>query len=323
VNRRKLSRLIKAYLYYIRRKAGPDYFPLRVWVEVTNNCNLKCPMCPNKAIAEKDRGFMDLSLYRDIIDQIGSRVNDIYLFHRGEPLLHPQIYDMIAYAKKSPATVRIHSNATRLNRENTEKLIESGLDFISFSFDGYSRESYEKHRVNSDFEKTLAGILYFLKRKKALESKLPFTALQVIEYSGQDTEKTRKEFIKRFQNLPLDRFVTRKPHNWGGLVETGRAMGKKYVPCTFPWYAMVILYNGDILPCPQDFQSRLKLGNVKGGDIGDIFSGKSMRDLRQKMAIKDIGFKPCQNCDRLWRDTLMGLPTDYLKSFLKDNLGAD
>ncbi|MGM0365719.1 MAG: radical SAM/SPASM domain-containing protein [Actinomycetota bacterium] len=324
MNAGKLSRLIRAYLSYIKRTKKPGYFPLRVWVEVTNICNLKCPICPNKDIPQEEKGLMDFSLYRNIIDQLGTKVNDIYLFHRGEPFLHPELADMIAYAKKSPATVRIHTNGTLLDKDNTDKIIKSGLDFISFSFDGYDSETYERHRVNSSFEATLDSILYFLKRKKELGSRLPFTALQVIEYGQNGNQKRqRQEFLQRFKNLPLNRFITRKPHNWGGLVDTGSQQKKNYLPCTFLWYAMVILYNGDLLPCPQDFQSRLKLGNIRKDSIYNIFNGDKMQGLRQKIAGRDIGsISPCASCDRLWRDTFMGLPTDYLKSFLKDNLGA-
>ncbi|MDZ7836849.1 MAG: radical SAM protein [Actinomycetota bacterium] len=137
-----------------------------MWIEVTSNCNLKCRLCPNKDIPSADKGFMDFDLYKQIMDQLGSRVNDIYLFHRGEPFLHPRLVDMITYAKKTPAAVRIHTNATLLDQENTDQVIKSGLDFISFSFDGYDKKTYEAQRINSSFEQTLENIIYFLKRKK-------------------------------------------------------------------------------------------------------------------------------------------------------------
>lgn len=325
MNATKLLRLATAYLNYIRKNTEPPYFPLRVWIEVTNKCNLQCPMCPNKDIPAQDKGFMDFGLYQKIIGQLGTKVNDIYLFHRGEPLLHPKLAEMIDYAKKTPATVRIHTNGTLMDKSITDKIIASGLDFISFSFDGYDQKTYEKNRVNSSFGATLEAVTYFLARKKELGSRLPFTALQVIEYEqGRDIKKMRERFKKNFKGLPLDRFITRKPHNWGGLVNTGGKAAKNYVPCTFLWYALVILYNGDLLPCPQDFGSMLKLGNLEDISIAGAFKGKKMKNLRQNMAKKDIGkLKPCSNCDRLYRDTFMGLPTDYLKSFLKDNLGAD
>ncbi len=324
MNTAKWARLAKAYFHYMRRHADPGYFPLRVWVEVTNRCNLKCPMCPNKDIPDQDKGLMDFDLYKKIMDQVGPRANDIYLFHRGEPLLHPRLADMIAYAKKSAATVRIHTNGTLLDKDKTEQLIASGLDFISFSFDGYHPAAYEQNRVNSKFEPTLQSIIDFLKTKKERKSRRPYTVLQVIEYeSGKDVKKQRQAFLKQFEGLPLDRFVTRKPHNWGGLVETAAPKHKGYVPCTFLWYALVVLYNGDVLPCPQDFSARLKLGNIQDSSLEAIFHGPKMQDLRQRIAKKEVeGLVPCQTCDRLRRNTFLGLPTDYLKSFIKDHLGA-
>lgn len=324
VNLKKVSRLLNSYLNYIKRNPRPNYWPCRVWIEVTSNCNLECPLCPNRDMEPEQKGFMDYGLFTDIIDQLGSRVNDIYLFHRGEPFLHPQLMDMIGYAKKTPATVRIHTNATLLDKEKSHQVISSGLDFISFSFDGYQKETYEQHRVNSNFEQTVKNILYFLNLKRQLGSKTPYTVLQIMEYGPQPQPEVKQEFFNRFKGLPLNRVITRKPHNWAGLVPGALPAKKSYVPCTFLWYALVILFNGDILPCPQDFEARLNLGNINSDSAEAVFKGQKMQRLRKKIAAKDIGtLVPCKDCDRLWRNTFMGLPQDYLKTFIKDNWGAN
>ncbi len=299
--------------------------PSRLWIEVTNHCNLKCRLCPNKDIPKSKKGYMDFSLFKKIINQIEG-INDIYLFHRGEPFLHPGIFEMIDLAKRRPVTVRIHTNATLLDQKNIKNILDSKLDFISFSFDGYLKQTYEKNRVNSNYSKTLEGILSFLNEKKKLGKKRPYTVLQVMEYDEEygssDFNMQKKEFIKKFEGLPLDRFVTRKPHNWGGLLNIGTGSKKKYAPCTFLWYALVILFNGDIVPCPQDFNSNLVLGNIEEISIRNAFNGKKIKKLRKDIANKNIdGIIPCNNCDRLLRSTFLGLPTDYLKTFIKDNLG--
>ena len=137
-NLNKLSKIYKSY------KTGSiicDYTPLRIWLEPTDKCNLACPICINRTIPDNVKGFMEWSLFKKIIDQLEGEICDINLFHRGEPLLHPQIAEMVAYCKTKGLTTRIHTNATKLTGEISNKLLTNGLDYISFSFDGFEKET--------------------------------------------------------------------------------------------------------------------------------------------------------------------------------------
>lgn len=274
---------------------------------------------------------MDFGLYKKIIDEIAGRVYDINLFHRGEPLLNKNLIKMIEYAEKKGIKTRIHTNAALLDKETARKIISAGLDFISFSFDGYTKEVYEKNRAGAHFEKTLANIIDFLKVKAELKSIKPYTVIQVI----QDREKTKqretpekkKDFIKNFRNLPLDKIVTRYPHNWGGLLDTGggknknEAGVKKYTCCTFPWYSLTVFYNGRVFLCPQDFEGRICLGDAGKERIGDIFNGKVIKDMRKKFKSGLIdSVIPCRNCDRIGRKTFLGVPLEYLAVFIREHL---
>ena len=88
---------------------------------------------------------------------------------RGEPLLNPKIYDYIKYAKeKGILETIINTNATNLT-EKIEKLIKSGLDLIIYSFDGGSKETYEKMRPGrfkqNSFEKVYGNIKNFKSKR--------------------------------------------------------------------------------------------------------------------------------------------------------------
>ena len=61
--------------------------------------------------------------------------------------MHPKLSNFIKYAKeKGILETIINTNATNLTIENSNKLIESGLDLIIYSFDGGTKETYEKMR---------------------------------------------------------------------------------------------------------------------------------------------------------------------------------
>jgi radical SAM protein with 4Fe4S-binding SPASM domain len=383
-------RLLNIYFSYITRKQKVNYLPIKLWVEVSSNCNLKCRLCANKDLPFNEKGYMDFNLYKKIINEAKDFVNEINLFHRGEPLLHSQIIQMIKLAKKFNIKTTIHSNAVLLNKEISTNLIKSGLNTISFSFDGYTKSTYEKNRIGSNFENVLNNIIEFLKIKKELNSKLPYTIIQVMEYdeelSSLEFKKQKTNFINNFVNLPLDKLIIRKPHNWGGsinLQETNKLkfnkknnyMGLKrdeiinkniniYVgnennkskdninineineinedknninnfiasnkklssACTFPWYSLVILFNGKVTPCPQDFFANIILGDVNYESLKDIFNNNKMQKLRNKFKNKTTSFDfsdnfvVCNKCDRCFRETIFGIPKEYLGKFLKDNI---
>ena len=327
---RHLLNLAKIFFSYLEKKEVLGYMPSRLWIETTSRCNLTCGLCINRDIPINQKKDMDFTLYKKIIDEAAGAVYDVNLFHRGEPLLHPLIADMISYAAAKDIRTRLHTNATLLNRKLSHKIILAGLDMISFSFDGYTREEYENNRAGADYGRTLENIKEFLRIKKKLEAKKPLALIQIIESGSIKNNDERRQqkafFLKNFKNHPPDRIVTRKPHNWGGLLDgpiegTSNPSGGKRNACTFPWYTLTIFFDGKVYPCPQDFMGRMPIGDLKNSSIKEIFNGPEIRELRKMFKSEEIIKNlPCYSCDRITRDTFMGIPKEYINTFMKDNV---
>jgi radical SAM protein with 4Fe4S-binding SPASM domain len=312
-------RLAQILWSYKRQKTVLPYLPVRLWVEPTSYCNLACVMCPNQELDESQKGYMDFELFRKIIDEAAGFVFDVHLLHRGESLLHPDFFRMVLYAHRAGLVTRFHTNGTLLDEDKARRLIESGLDQFAFSFDGYDRETYERIRVKGNFERTVGNIVRFLEIKKEMGARRPVTILELIDFPGLfrgDGQKKRKEFLYRFKGLPLDKVKVKKLHNWAG--DSGRPAQKgRYLPCTFPWQALIIFWNGSVLPCTQDFKGEYILGNVRHSSLASLWNGEAMVNLRRMILSGHIADLPtCSQCDRLWRPQWMGVPTEYLWRFL-------
>jgi len=316
-------RLAQLFASYRTKKTKLSYMPVRVWVEPTSNCNLKCIMCPNKDLPKEKKGFMDWALYQKIIDEVSQFTFDIHLLHRGESLLHPDFFKMARYAHEKGLTVKFHTNGTLLDENKAYQLIESGIDQFSFSFDGYKKETYERIRVGGDFEKTVNNIIRFLEIKKKFRSKKPYTILELINFPEENIRKDkegRNKFLQNFKGLPLNKVEIKELHNWAGEIPQKRR-AKDFSPCTFLWQALIIFWDGSVLPCTQDFFGCLLLGNVKDSSLEEIWNGEKMVWLRQKMIegnMKDM--KLCQNCDRPWREKIFGVPKEYLWKFIRKRM---
>ena len=100
-----------------------DGFPIHLDIESTNACNLRCPFCATTFgnWGPHRKGLMDLSLFKKVIDEgVENGLCSIKLSLRGEPMLHPQLYEMVRYAKemKGAGKSEISMMRFRENRKN-------------------------------------------------------------------------------------------------------------------------------------------------------------------------------------------------------------
>jgi MoaA/NifB/PqqE/SkfB family radical SAM enzyme len=322
----KLASLYRAYL---GRRQTVGRLPTRVWIEPTPACNFRCGHCPNGSAVKFPTGLMKMELFNSIVDQLDGSAEEVNLFHRGESLIHPDLEEMVAICSQKGMRTRLHTNAGLLTEERSRGLIKAGLSYISFSVDGYGKETYEKARLGGDFHETMDNIQGFLRIKKEMRNVKPFTIIQVMELGEPEAgkETRRREFRNLFATLPLDRFVVRVPHNWAGAAArfgqglAGAGSKTSITPCTFLWYSMTFFFNGTVAPCPQDFFGKLKVGDASKDPVARIWNGESLQRLRGLMKSGEVDdLIPCRTCDILTRKTFMGVPSNYLSTFIKDNL---
>lgn len=310
-------RLARIYRAYERRAPVLPYLPLRLWIEPTTSCNLRCVMCPNKELPPEGRGSMDPDLFRKVVAEADGFAHEVNLTHRGESLLHPDFPAMVETARRAGLVTKLHTNATRLTEALSAALLDAGLDQLTFSFDGYDRETYESVRVGADFERTAENIRRFLELKKVRQARRPRAILELIDFPDRPRDPAaRRAFLARFRGLPLDRIRVKAMHNWAGEVPAEAARGR-YSPCTFLWASLVVLWDGTVLPCTQDFFGALTLGNVRENSLAEIWNGPRLTGLRERAARGDIdSLHPCAECDRPWRRTVFGVPREYFWKLL-------
>ncbi len=313
------KRLAGLYLEYILKKKKLKNPPLRIWIELVSDCNLKCVMCPNKELNEELKGFMDFELFKKIMDEIKSSVFDIYLHHRGESLLHPEFKKFLEYIGKFDIKTKLHTNGTLLTEEIAKSMISNKLSRLSFSFDGYTAKTYEKIRVGAKFDEVVKNIIMIQRLKKELNSKYPEVVIELIDFPNSEIsdKNKRKDFVKLFGEYKPDSIIIKKLHNWAGYMKSMKKMNKKPKPCTHLWNGLLILWNGTAMPCSQDFFEYYKLENANDKSIMDIWNGERLVNIREKHVKGDISdLKTCNNCDRIWRKTFIGVPVEYLKELI-------
>ena len=127
---------------FLEQKTLSRGFPAHLKIELTSYCNLKCKVCPSR-IMKRGEGFIDPNLFKSIIDQT-KKTEFIYHHFMGESLFHPNVFELINYSKQKGIKTGLSTNATILDKEKAKEMIKSGLDFLVISFDGGSKETYDK-----------------------------------------------------------------------------------------------------------------------------------------------------------------------------------
>ena len=155
------------HLYY--RVLRQKFFPglRRIDIETYNVCNLRCIMCSHPNMT-REKVQMGMDLFKKIVDEaVASGVRGACLSNCNEPLLDPLLFERIKYAKsRGMQDVVCVSNGTLLTRDKVDKLLDSGLDSIYFSFDGATKDTYEKIRVGANFKKTRGNILRLIRERE-------------------------------------------------------------------------------------------------------------------------------------------------------------
>lgn len=271
-----------ALFFKIKRGEQLDY-PRQFWIEITNECNLKCIMCPVSHGLKRKKMTMGMKAFARIIDQIYMVKPRVVLHVAGEPMLNNNLYDMIKYAKNKGCSVGMNTNATLLTKEMSIKILESKLDSISFSFDGLTAEVYEKIRVGGRFDLIKSQIEAFLNLVQEKQNSDLFTQIQIIVTKG--TREQLFDFFTYWLGKKIDQVAFKFPGNWLGLVDImpkdhQKSFGHRF--CRDIFHKCTILADGTVVPCCSDIEGRLPLGNIFEKSFNDIWNGESYNFLRKK-----------------------------------------
>lgn len=283
----------------VEKKFKKSDFPLNIAIEVSNNCNLNCIMCTNDKLTRK-RGYMDIALYKKIIDEIAVKnpCARVWLDFYGEPLLlRYKLYYMIQYAKnKGLQNICMNTNATLMNHEMSEMLLDSGIDFISFDVYGFSKEVLEKVSVGADRDIIYDNVEYFLKRKKERKITDMVAEVKVLELdeNRHEVEKIIQYWREKGAWTTLRRAVT-----WGGAVNDviEHKVPEKRVACGYSVGLCAITWDGYVATCALDADASMIYGDVNTTSIEEIWNRRN-EELVDKHLSRNFNELPdlCKRC---------------------------
>lgn len=157
--------------------------PRFVQIEPVGQCNLRCRMCPISLRPESAAGhppaFMEFGLFKSLIDQFG-QVDELHLQGLGEPLMHPQFFDMVFHAAQRGIRVSTNTNMTLMTERRAAECVASGLHTLHASLDGAHAGTYEAIRLRASFSKVMRNLRRLVRARQAGGSALPHLRLVAV-----------------------------------------------------------------------------------------------------------------------------------------------
>lgn len=298
----KIARLAGNGLAFATARTSLPAYPTVVKIDISPLCNLGCTVCVHartngneRAVAAQERRthLMPLDRYRRIVGEIAGRSTGVSLYWLGDPILHPDLDAMCRIARDAGLMVHVSTHLSlKLSDERLARLARSGLTHLSVCVDGLRQETYEKTRVGGRIDLVLDNLERLCRFKRENGIADLHVEIQYIKYQHNLSELD--EAIERFKALGVDQVSTfwGSLHNWADFekVQVFGAKKRTLIPrCHWPYYSMLIKFNGDVLPCcvyrrSQEYATSLPdsraIGNVFESSVWKVWNSEAYRRTR-------------------------------------------
>ena len=263
----------------------------RVYLEITNSCNLSCAFCE----ATKKHDFMDINDIKSRLDEIKEVTNYVYLHILGEPLLHPFFNEILDYTDELALNVQLVTNGTLLYK------YPNLLDHKSLRKCSISIHSIDNVNVSEEYFKTIDNLIDIIQTKDK----------QFLELRFYDEEHLSNNYLKYYNHLKK-RFT---------FENTTKKQSYRIAPNTYIYKQVLfhwpnindpfisdngkchgaidmlgILCNGDVVICCLDAAGHTKVGNIKENSLKEILNSDKYLNVYHNMLEHKLVCKLCQKC---------------------------
>lgn len=265
----------------------------RVYIEITDICNLSCSFCPP---VKRVRQCMSPAFFETIIRQVKAYTDYIYLHVQGEPLMHPRFEEIMDLCDRYAMQVQLVTNAVLLKDHADALLKHPSLRRISFSL-----QSAEYSRT--DIQAYMDTILSFC--EKASKQGKPECDIRLWREDSYREKRTRAclERLKQYSFQPdiRKRCVMILPHvhisfanSFAWPADTGSS--SKRGTCHGTVDQLAVLADGTVVPCCLDHDGRIPLGSLHEQSFSAIYEGERCTAMREGFRSFQVIEPYCQTC---------------------------
>jgi MoaA/NifB/PqqE/SkfB family radical SAM enzyme/predicted SAM-dependent methyltransferase len=276
-------------------------------IETALACNLRCPECAlGGGMIKRPKKLMSFDQYKIIADKIRGYAQYVYLHLWGEPMLNPDIFQMIRHTAVFART-NISTNGMNMTSKIAEQLIMSGVSDIIVSIDGVTQEVYERYRVGGDVTRAMKALRLLQHFNLQHGSKVNISPQFIVFKHNQHQMGAFREICSslglspyfkppyirtsnsRFKPAEDPKFV--RPH-YSTIASLRSAMAN----CTSPREVFNVQIDGSVVVCCHDYEGEVCLGNLFTQDILEIWNSSQFQKFRDAVASGNAPDFCIKNC---------------------------
>jgi radical SAM protein with 4Fe4S-binding SPASM domain len=157
--------------------------PLHLEMDIVNQCNLRCIMChfSLESVYKRKREDISVEDFAKIAEEVFPLCKLVGLSFNAEPLLHRKLGDLLSITNKHLVPITyMNTSGILLNARIINEIIEYRLHSLCISIDAATKQTYERIRVGSSFERLLSNIRTINEAKDRLGSITPHIQLNFV-----------------------------------------------------------------------------------------------------------------------------------------------
>lgn len=265
----------------------------KVYIEITNVCNLNCSFC---SPIRKEKRFMGEKEFEHILKEISKVTKVIYLHVKGEPLLHPQIINFLRVAEKYNINVNLTTNGV-LFPTLVEKLKDcKSLHKINFSLHcEHNIPNYEEE-IFKNVEKLSTNTVIIYRLWTLKDNKLDEKSMKIVQklerYYNLSTETVERLKIENNVKISSTIYVDKDNEFKWPEITSHKSCGYCHALKT----QIAILVDGTVIPCCLDSNGIINLGNIFKESIEDIQKKDKYQNLKKSFQDRKPCEPLCQSC---------------------------
>ena len=258
----------------------------RVYIEITNVCNLNCSFCP-KIIREKK--FMTIDEFEIIIDKIKAYTDYVYLHVKGEPLMHPNLDKILDIITKNNLEVNITTNGRLLGKKidilNSKKIRQINISLHSFNnIDEINELLLNIDKINNSY--------ISLRLWNDLDNSEIINLLENHYHTKIDISK-KNNTLSNHIFLSIDSEFSWPNLNLPVISTKGTCKALKE--------QIGVVVDGTVVSCCLDNNGDNNLGNIFNDDMDNIINSNKYQDMLNGFKNKRLVSPLCQRCGYIKR----------------------
>ncbi|KYK29478.1 MAG: hypothetical protein AYK19_19690 [Theionarchaea archaeon DG-70-1] len=280
-------------------------------IEITNRCNLSCVHCVNNS-GEPCPDELTTGEILSLIDTLSSMGVQRIIFTGGEPLLHPDLFQILEHARKAPMIVDIFTNGTLLTEENVKKFKKLGIRQFAVSIDCINESIHDAFRGQKGaLRRTLHGIKLLKEAEFPVRISISIAQLNkndiidTIMYLEEHDLKPYQMAEVNFSGRGLEGVAVSPEEYYQVMVEqlTYRKEFSNEIKapvlkpeggCGIAQSEICIKSDGTILPCHACLRD-MGVGNVRDVDLAEFWdNNETLEMFRGMRAENDTACRDCR-----------------------------